>query len=358
MQGKGRRAVRDFLLPFSRMSETGEPRHGGAGRPRRSLAGDLPCVRCGYNLRGLSVVTVCPECATPVRATILAAVDPYANVLRPIPLRRLTAIGLIVWSLGACGAAALTWAIRARDTLEALGQGGALRFDTHWMITLALSLIAASGLGALVLIRPHAGISRRQVLAAAAGCAAYVPLMWVFWRIHAVVDAASPGPYYHTEFADPERSRLRLIAAGLCLLILLGLRPNARLLAARSLLLREGRVDRQTMLAMSAVLVIGALGDVLHLIGMGLGGPGDAGLYLMTAGTVIIAVSFMLLTLGLAGMVIDVWRIWPVVLEPAPGFRQLLGEAEGRPKGEGRRERGDESALTSPPSPFPSPPSG
>ncbi len=324
--GKGGGRSAGFLLPFSRMSETGEPRQGGAGKPRRSLAGDLPCLRCGYNLRGLSVVTVCPECATPVRATILAAVDPYASVLRPIPLRRLMAIGLIVWSLGACGAAGLTWAIRARDTLEALGQGGALRLDTQWMITLALSLIAASGLGALVLIRPHAGIPRRQMLAAAAGCAAYIPLMWVYWRIHAVVDAASPGPYYHTEFTDPERSRLRLIAAGLCLLILLGLRPNARLLAARSLLLREGRVDRQTMLAMAAVLVIGALGDVLHLIGIGL--RGDAGLYLMTAGTIIIAVSFMLLTLGLAGMVIDVWRIWPVVLEPAPGFRQLLGEEE------------------------------
>lgn len=269
------------------------------------------------------MVGLCPECATPVRATILAAVDPYANLLTPIPLRRLTSLGLVVWASAALGAALLTWGMRVSDAAGALA---GVHFATDWMVTGALALVAASGLGALVIIRPHAGIPRWQVLAAAAGCAAYAPLLWVYWRIHAIGDAASPGPYFQSDFSDPARNWLRLAAGALILIILLGLRPNARLLAARSLLLREGRVDRQTMLAMSAVLIVGGLGDVLHLVGAALGPASDVRLYLVTAGTLVIAVSFMLLTLGLAGILIDVWRIWPVILEPAPSFRDLLGD--------------------------------
>ncbi len=270
------------------------------------------------------MVGVCPECGTPARATILAAVDPYANLLMPIPARRLTALGIVAWSIGALGAALVTWAMRARDAFEAL-IGSSV--DGHWLVPAAAGLIALSGLGALVLIRPHAGIPRWQITAACVGCGVYAPLLWVYWRIHAVIDGVAPRPYF-AEFADPARARLRLLGAGLCLVILLCLRPNARLLAARSLLLREGRVDRQTMLAMAAVLVFGALGDGLHLLARHL--PGDWPLYATTAGTVIIAVAFMMLTLGLAGIAIDVWRIWPVIVEPAPSFRDLLGDARSR----------------------------
>src|SRR5215831_18001819 len=81
----------------------------------RELGGDLPCAACRYNLRGLSVRSVCPECGTPVRATILFTVDPYASVLRPITWPRATAAGLILWSMGALGAAVLTWVLRGAD---------------------------------------------------------------------------------------------------------------------------------------------------------------------------------------------------------------------------------------------------
>src|SRR5262245_48877512 len=76
----------------------------------RELTGDLPCVRCRYNLRGLSVRAPCPECGTPVRATLLAVVDPFAGELQPVSRPRLIVAGLIAWSLGGFGSALCVWA--------------------------------------------------------------------------------------------------------------------------------------------------------------------------------------------------------------------------------------------------------
>src|SRR5947209_5364931 len=34
------------------------------------VAQDMPCRKCGYNLRGLSTDGQCPECSTPVRLSV------------------------------------------------------------------------------------------------------------------------------------------------------------------------------------------------------------------------------------------------------------------------------------------------
>lgn len=292
----------------------------------RSLAGNLPCVRCRYNLRGLSVITRCPECGTPIRATVLAAVDPLANLLRPIPWRRITATGLVCWAGGALAAAGLTWALTAADTLHSLA---GLRLDDRFIVGAALGAIVTSGLGACVLLRPHAGIPARQIAAAAAGVAAYIPFAWTYARIHAVLAAGGSASLIRTDTPWPERSLLRLGATIALLVMIVGLRPNARLLAARSVLLREGRVDRQTLLVMALVLVFGALGDGLHLFCAV--SPTRFDSVLVTAGTLIIGVSSMLFTVGLGGVLIDVWRIRHVVLQPAPTFIQLVGEPRREP---------------------------
>src|SRR6185295_10238912 len=79
------------------------------------LTGDLPCVRCKYNLRGLTVKGMCPECGTSVRTTILAKIDPLAKELRPLHFPRLTSLGLIVWAWSALAAALCNWALRLSD---------------------------------------------------------------------------------------------------------------------------------------------------------------------------------------------------------------------------------------------------
>ncbi|MEM7623588.1 MAG: hypothetical protein AAF235_10360 [Planctomycetota bacterium] len=64
-----------------------------------ALLGDLPCVNCSYNLRGLSVRAVCPECKTAVLATVLAVIDPKAEEFSAIGSPRVVAAGFVVWAL-------------------------------------------------------------------------------------------------------------------------------------------------------------------------------------------------------------------------------------------------------------------
>src|SRR6185369_7553380 len=105
----------------------------------------------------------------------------------------------------------------------------------------------------------------------------------------------------------PERIVLRLVIGALLIAALILLRPNARLLAARSLLLRMGRVDRQTMRAMALAVAVGMLGDLLHLIGPWL--PGAILRITDSLGDFLIAVGSMLFTVGLIGVALDVFRV-------------------------------------------------
>jgi hypothetical protein len=310
-------------------SDADKPAAGdGASRPgpadsvrlARQLAGQLPCAVCHYDLKGLSVRDVCPECGTPIRATILAAVDPYAGVLRPITWPRVTALGIVVWSLGALAAAIITWAMRAMDALtvtvgvaptppQALAPWG------QWCVFL-------SAVGALALVRPHAGIPPRQILAAIAGIAALLGFAAVYQRLHIAFDPFHMKPYFNTDTPDLDRTVLRLVGAGLLLIAIFGLRPNARLLAARSLLMRLGRIERQTMLFLGAAIGAAAVGDGLHLLVDVFGDvPARIG---TTLGNFLIAVGSMLFTLGLLSVFIDCLRIAPVLLRPPLSYRQIV----------------------------------
>lgn len=55
---------------------------------------DLPCSRCGYNLRTLQTAGNCPECGHPVQASL----DVYASwkFLRPIEIR--SGLALLIWA--------------------------------------------------------------------------------------------------------------------------------------------------------------------------------------------------------------------------------------------------------------------
>jgi len=77
-----------------------ESGHESPGVIARQLTGDLWCIGCGYNLRGLSIRELCPECAMPVRATILGVIDPKAHELTPLKRPRMVGLGLIAWASG------------------------------------------------------------------------------------------------------------------------------------------------------------------------------------------------------------------------------------------------------------------
>ncbi len=298
---------------------------GGArtpGRLDRELRGDLPCVMCGYNLRGLSIREVCPECSTPIRATILAVVDPHASELQPIARPGLVATGLVLWPGAALGAVVLWMLPRVMEVWGAITDGPQGRPDFTMM---ALPLVALSGIGGLALVRPHAGLGAWRIGAAALGVLAYAPLVWAMW--HAAI---APGP---TSVAgalrgigsSQEAAGPRLIAWALIAAIALLMRPNARVLVARSLALRTGRVDRQTLAAVALAALVAGAGEAVALLATDSMGALPEGWALLCVG--LITMGSALLTLGLAGALVDCVRITRALRVPAPSLRDVLRPA-------------------------------
>ncbi len=281
----------------------------------------MPCVSCGYNLRQLSVLDVCPECGTPVRATVLAVVDPYASVLQPVRWKRLVAGGLIVWAGGAFAAALISWMLRVVD-LYAVISGSEVRFPLWGRAGAALG--AMSVVGAIVLIRPHAKIPLWQCVCAAGGVLCGAGVVAMYWKMHVEHDPYHLRPFIETVVAQPTRAWMRILTGGLLAGAMLLLRPSARMLAARSLVLRMGHADRQTMRAMAAALGVAAIGDLVRLAGIYAGAPLQA--VLNTLGIVLIAVGSILVTVGLGGLLVDCVRIARVILRPPAALRDVVGD--------------------------------
>ncbi|MGQ0627856.1 MAG: hypothetical protein ACT4PL_07120 [Phycisphaerales bacterium] len=290
----------------------------------KMLTGRLPCVGCGYNLQSISVLGICPECGTAVRATILAKVDPFADELRPILHPRAVALGVVAWSAGALFAALISaYAIGA-----ALVPGSGLgfwraHFPSWAPVTVQLALVV-SALGAVGMVRPHRGVTRAGVAAAVLGALAYAPLIPLAGHILSATSLAAIRGSVDPWQSGAGLTVARVQACLLMIVIIAGLRPHARLLVARSLALRTGRVDRQTMLAMGAAVAVAVVGDLLGFLGTGT--TGHAADALRTTGGVLMLFGAALLTLGLAGSMVDCVRIARAILLPPPSLRDVLAD--------------------------------
>jgi hypothetical protein len=62
-----------------------------------NVAGDIPCRKCSYNLRSLSVEGLCPECGTPVGRSVRGDFLRYSDPQFVATLR--TGIRLILWGI-------------------------------------------------------------------------------------------------------------------------------------------------------------------------------------------------------------------------------------------------------------------
>lgn len=285
----------------------------------RQLGGDLPCVICKYNLKGLSIRSICPECGAAVRATILSVVDPQANVLRPMAMPRLVAAGLLAWAAGGLAATITCW---LPNLWQSTGGVPARAGLARGLAILSVAALAVSGVGSLSLIRPHAGIAARQSVAAMLASVLYIPLGRLVWLI-GERRAEGGGSNYLSGWLPTESDTALAVSACLVLAaILLLQRPNARLLVARCVLLRSGKVDRQTLLAVAGAAGVIAVGQLLGRWSV-VSAASYAAL-VRTLGLALVGAGAGLLALGLVGSLLDTIRIARAIVRPRKTLRQVV----------------------------------
>lgn len=278
------------------------------------LGGEVPCFRCAYNLCGVSVRANCPECGLPVRTTVLAIVDPRASELVPLTHPRVTAFGLLCWTIGLCSTyIGIPYAI-AWSLLE-------VHDRSHRTITVAVWFGAVlSCVGAMSLIRPHAAISTRQQFATVVSAAGFLGSA----ICHAAITPFSYPVSLHdvselTSSILPTFMYLAIVHSLHAISILL-IRAPVRELAARSVLMRSGSVNRQTLAATVAVLAISAIGE-LFVVSASTKLTGD----LFGIGGLAFAIAgMMLLMVGGVGLVLDATRLFPVLLEPPRRISSMI----------------------------------
>lgn len=293
-------------------------------RLNRALTGNLPCIICGYDLKGVTIRGSCPECGTLVRATILYTVDPEAEEFRPLLTPTITAWSVALWSIFGFAAILAAWWVRAADAVRHIF---GFFIDTAIAQWTLLGFVVLSGVSLIGMIRPTARAPWRGTVWAIIALAAYAPLVYLLVRLRAW-DASHASPYFPWNRAasalDISERELVRLGIGACIAtIVLAARPNARELVRRSLAMRSGRVDRQTLLALAGAIGVAALGDALRLAAGHL--PIEPGAIVDNIGSVLIAVGSMFMTLGIASSVIDSWRIRSVILLPAPSLHEVLG---------------------------------
>lgn len=310
-------------------AEESAPASAGLGA---TLSGSLPCVGCGYDLRGLSIRGSCPECGTAVRGTILHRIDPRAEEFEPLVTRRLTALSVLTLAAGAALATTLAWCVRAWEA--AWSWGWALGPTPGWLELGVIGGAALSGVSLLGLVRLTRRTPVRSSLACVVALIAFGPMVWALAWVQEL-DAVWGSPYVQglsaggsvAEYAQTQRLLLRLLIGGCLIVALLGFRPNGRELVRRSLAMRTGRVDRQTILAMVAAVVVASFGDGVQLAAMHLH-PSAAEVW-AGVGMLVVAIGSLLFSLGVAGAVADAWRIRRSLVTPSPSLGDVLGAGGG-----------------------------
>lgn len=273
-----------------------------------TLSGQLPCWVCGYELSGLSVTGVCPECGTPVRTTLLAVVDPSAASFAPLRMPRVASAGLVLWAGAALLAILTVWLCRLTDALDIwLSVPSKLGF----LGALVPVFAGLSGLGCLVLIRPQRGASLQQTLWPILASILYVPLVWMLWQLHARLDLTAGTPYFTRALRETERVELRCAIGIITILIALLLRPSLREFAKRSVLMRTGQLTRQTLLAVVAALAIALAGDMIHVASLRV--EPLQNVVASTISLLLVVAGSALVTAGVAGMLWDAIRLYPII---------------------------------------------
>jgi len=106
----------------------------GSEVPSAIVRIDLPCVGCGYNLKGISPLTLCPECGLALRSTLIFVIDPDQGEIAP--LKHGKRIGFTLISIAALlvVAVGILWVPHSLTILHEISDssGSARRVSSAW----------------------------------------------------------------------------------------------------------------------------------------------------------------------------------------------------------------------------------
>jgi len=286
----------------------------------RELSRDLPCVRCGYDLVGLSVRDRCPECGTPVRATLLAVVDPLAGELAPIYAPRLLFAAMCIWSFSTFLACMSVWLMRA---MEFIDPGLGVPLIAHWLGPAAAALLGIAGIALIPLARPHPRLESGTTAGVILAVLAYLGLAGLWWSMFTSMDRRTSTIFVSATADDGWRTLTR-IGCGICAAIaVLGISKAWQAMQSRSVLMRSGRLDRQSTPSLLAAIGIAAMGDILWLVFKPEQDTSIEGSLIRIISVAMIGVGSMLMTVGIAAILIDVVKLRHVILAAPLSFDDM-----------------------------------
>ncbi len=249
---------------------------GDAQRRARPIVIDLPCVRCGYDLRGLDVAGACPECGFAVRETITFVVDPLASEVEPLQHRRRIGVAVVAASGLVLVAVLLLWSPHVVSVVDDLGGWGGSLVSGFPRWTAALS--GAMGLGAWAamgwLKRPTGEVEperyRRDLRIGRAALLAWAGLMAGLGAYDVVYrDAWAEALTPLGTVPDLGRAAIRVGLDGAGVLMALRFKTVLRFLLVRSLNPRLSRTSRQGFGALLVAVGIVTAADVIRLTAAG-----------------------------------------------------------------------------------------
>ena len=287
-----------------------------AARPHGEVvAAPVHCRRCGYNLFGLRADGSCPECGLETWESILHTVDPAASRL-PRLANPLAIGNALLWLMVCMALAALLVVLRPLTMwLDALDSSG-LRNFSAWapVLSLLAGIVVMAALRAVFWLAPQTGSDSgvavwRDIWLLGSGLAA--------WSVLAV--AVATLELTGVIGLLPGAGRLAMAISAIA--VLLGLRGILGLIGTRSREYRTARGGRQSVAAMiGAIIGLGA-GYTLQLVDRAaVGGAAP----LATLGTVITAISALMLVIGLLYMVVNAWWIRRSLRRPPPSWDEIL----------------------------------
>jgi len=208
------------------------------------IPSDLPCARCGYNLRTLATDALCPECATPVSRSLGGLLLRFAD---PVWLARLE-----------YGAAFLLAYVALRVVASLLtacaGSASAWYFYLIWLVDDIVGVAAVFLLTTPQLPRHHEEPSARLRHALRGLCvfAAFARYAWVVAPVAATIPAAAGGVI--TSLAN--------------LLLVIGVLHFLRRLALR---IPDAGLESSTLVVMAGLGLTVAGGVFMHVLLLALG---------------------------------------------------------------------------------------